>query len=63
MLSAASSRCGGEFEISDLAPGTYRISIDRETIPANYACPTPSVEIELALATAISPCRTCAAID
>ena len=38
----------GEFEIDDLAPGPYRISIDSGTIPANYVLSQPSVDVELA---------------
>ena len=29
----------GDFEIDDVAPGDYRISVDASTIPANYALP------------------------
>ncbi|HEV7521449.1 MAG TPA: SdrD B-like domain-containing protein [Candidatus Angelobacter sp.] len=29
----------GEFEIDDVAPGEYRISVDASTLPANYSLP------------------------
>jgi hypothetical protein len=37
----------GDFEISDLVPGHYRLSIDNESLPGNYESPGISVEVDL----------------
>jgi hypothetical protein len=39
---------GGDFEISDLAPGAYQIGVDPETVPANYAIPGATQELQVA---------------
>jgi hypothetical protein len=38
----------GEFEVDDLAPGSYRISIDLATLPANYEPAVATVAVDLA---------------
>jgi hypothetical protein len=38
----------GDFELSDLAPGHYRLSIDNETLPGNYETAGMPVEVDLA---------------
>ncbi|HEX7794469.1 MAG TPA: SdrD B-like domain-containing protein [Vicinamibacterales bacterium] len=37
----------GDFEISDIAPGHYRLSIDSATLPGNYKSPAVPVEVDL----------------
>jgi hypothetical protein len=37
----------GDFEISDIAPGHYRLSIDNETLPGNYESSGTAVEVDL----------------
>ncbi len=39
---------GGDFEISDLPPGAYQIGVDPETVPANYAIPYSTQELQVA---------------
>jgi hypothetical protein len=38
----------GEFEVDDLAPGRYRVSVDGGTLPANYVAPEGSVDVDVA---------------
>jgi len=39
---------GGDFEIDDLPPGDYRLSLDASTVPANYQAETLSFPLHLA---------------
>jgi hypothetical protein len=41
----------GDFEISDLPPGRYHLSVDGETLPGNYQSAKTSVDVELAAST------------
>ena len=41
----------GDFEISDLSPGYYHLSVDGETLPGNYQSAKASVDVELAAST------------
>lgn len=44
----------GDYEISDLPPGAYQIGVDPETVPANYAIPSSTQELQVtASATAV----------
>jgi hypothetical protein len=38
----------GEFEIDDLPPGRYRLSLDTATLPPNYEPSAPFVDVEVA---------------
>jgi hypothetical protein len=56
----------GDFEISDLAPGHYRLSIDRETLPGNYTSPGLPIDVDLAAsatATVSVPVRALRSIE
>jgi hypothetical protein len=56
----------GDFEISDLPPGHYHLSVDGETLPGNYQSAKASVDVELAAsttATASLPVRALRSIE
>jgi hypothetical protein len=56
----------GEFEVDDLPPGEYRLSIDGSTLPANYAPPPDGLRATLApsaTATIAIPIRALRSID
>lgn len=38
----------GEFEVDDLAPGEYRLSIDGDTLPENFSPPPAAVRVDVA---------------
>jgi SdrD B-like protein len=44
----------GDFEISDLAPGHYRLTIDPETLPGNYESSGSPVEVDLTPSTTLT---------
>ena len=56
----------GEFEVDDLAPGRYRVSIEGGTLPANYVSTAASIDVKVApsaTATVSMPVRALRSID
>ena len=39
---------GGDYEVDDVPPGDYKLTVDASTLPANYALPSDSFQIHIA---------------
>ncbi|MCU1309592.1 MAG: hypothetical protein JWO20_717 [Candidatus Angelobacter sp.] len=39
---------GGDFEVTDIAPGNYEVIVDRSTLPPNYLAPAENAHVHVA---------------